>query len=102
SLRPPPTSTPFPYTTLFRSEWLRAQGVVALADVDTRALVRRIRKDGVVRCAVGDAPVEELHARALAEPPIDGRPLDRRVGVAERSEEHTSELQSRSDLVCRL
>src|SRR4051794_9352822 len=52
--------------------WLREQGVVALADVDTRALVRRIRKDGVVRCAVGAAPVEELHARALAEPPIDG------------------------------
>jgi carbamoyl-phosphate synthase small subunit len=63
--------------------WLRAQGVVALEDVDTRALVRRIREDGVLRCAVGEAPVEELHARALAEPPIDGRPLDRAVGTAE-------------------
>src|SRR5213593_1764346 len=63
--------------------WLRAQGVVAIADVDTRALVRRIRKDGVLRCAVGDAPVEELHARALAQPPIDGRPLDRQVGVTQ-------------------
>ena len=40
------------------AEWLRAQGVVALADVDTRALVRRIREDGVLRCAVGEAPVE--------------------------------------------
>src|ERR1700746_2280447 len=63
--------------------WLREQGVVALADVDTRALVRRIREDGVLRCAVGDAPSEELHARALSEPPIDGRPLDRAVGVTE-------------------
>jgi carbamoyl-phosphate synthase small subunit len=63
--------------------WLRDQGVVALADVDTRALVRRIRVDGVLSCAVGDAPVEELHARALAQPPIDGRPLDRKVGVTE-------------------
>src|SRR5438876_2941976 len=63
--------------------WLRAQGVVAIADVDTRALVRRIRADGVLRCAVGDAPAEELHARALAQPPIDGRPLDRRVGTEE-------------------
>jgi carbamoyl-phosphate synthase small subunit len=63
--------------------WLAEQGVVAIDDVDTRALVQRIRADGVVRCAVGDAPVEELHARALAEPPIDGRPLDRRVGVEE-------------------
>ena len=65
------------------AEWVRAQGVVALADVDTRALVRRIREDGVLRCAVGEAPIEELHARALAEPPIDGRPLDRSVGVTE-------------------
>jgi carbamoyl-phosphate synthase small subunit len=65
------------------AEWLREQGVVALTDVDTRALVRRIREDGVLRCAVGAAPVEELHARALAEPPIDGRPLDRAVGVTE-------------------
>jgi carbamoyl-phosphate synthase small subunit len=63
--------------------WLREQNVVAIADVDTRALVRRIRVDGVLRCAVGDAPIDELQARALAEPPIDGRPLDRRVGVTE-------------------
>jgi carbamoyl-phosphate synthase small subunit len=61
--------------------WLREQGVVAIEDVDTRALVRRIRADGVVRCAVGEAPVADLHARALAEPPIDGRPLQRRVGT---------------------
>src|SRR5439155_9522179 len=52
--------------------WLREQNVVAIADVDTRALVRRIRVDGVLRCAVGDAPIDELHARALAQPPIDG------------------------------
>ena len=63
--------------------WLRGQGVVALAGVDTRTLVRRIRDEGVVRCALGDASVEELHARALAEPPIDGRPLDRQVGATE-------------------
>jgi carbamoyl-phosphate synthase small subunit len=63
--------------------WLEDQGVVAIADVDTRALVRRIRAEGVLRCAVGEAPVEELRARALAQPPIDGRPLDRRVGTVE-------------------
>jgi carbamoyl-phosphate synthase small subunit len=63
--------------------WLAGQGVVAVADVDTRALVRRIRSDGVVRCAVGEAPPAELHARALAEPPIDGRPLDRQPGTRE-------------------
>src|SRR3984957_10639870 len=61
--------------------WLRERGVVALSGLDTRTLVRRIRDGGVLRCALGEAPVEELHARALAEPPIDGRPLDRRVGA---------------------
>jgi carbamoyl-phosphate synthase small subunit len=63
------------------AQWLAAQGVVALDDVDTRALVRKIRDGGVLRCALGEAPVEELHARALAEPPIDGRPLRRMVGT---------------------
>jgi carbamoyl-phosphate synthase small subunit len=62
--------------------WLRDRRVVALTGVDTRTLVRRIRADGVVRCALGDAPIDELRARALAEPPIDGRQLDRRVGTA--------------------
>src|SRR3954467_12059636 len=63
--------------------WLREQGVVALEDVDTRALVRRIRSDGVVRCAVGQAPHAELHVRALAEPPIGGPPLGRKLGTTE-------------------
>src|SRR5438093_723850 len=63
--------------------WLAEQGVVALEDVDTRALVRKIRDTGVLRCALGEAPVDELQARALAEQPIDGRPLDRGVGTLE-------------------
>jgi carbamoyl-phosphate synthase small subunit len=63
--------------------WLREKGVVALTGVDTRTLVRKIRDGGVLRCALGAAPVEELHARALAEPFIDGRPLDRQVGATE-------------------
>jgi carbamoyl-phosphate synthase small subunit len=65
------------------ADWLAAKGVVALTGVDTRTLVRKIREGGVLRCALGDAPVEELHARALAEPFIDGRPLDRQVGATE-------------------
>jgi carbamoyl-phosphate synthase small subunit len=63
--------------------WLRERGVVALEEVDTRALVRRIRDGGVLRCALGEADPEELLARALAEPPIDGRRLDVEVGAAE-------------------
>ena len=65
------------------ASWLAAQGVVALQGVDTRALVRRIREEGVVRCALGTASPEALQQRALAEPPIDGRPLDRAVGASE-------------------
>jgi carbamoyl-phosphate synthase small subunit len=64
------------------ARWLRDRGVVALTRVDTRTLVRKIRDGGVLRCALGAAPVDELQARALAEPPIDGRPLDRNVGPA--------------------
>src|SRR5262245_50810077 len=64
------------------ASWLAGQGVVALEGVDTRALVRRIRDHGVVRCALGEASPEELRARAVAEPPIDGRPLDRAVGAS--------------------
>ena len=65
------------------ASWLAGKGVVALTGVDTRTLVRKIRDGGVLRCALGDAPVDELRARALAEPFIDGRPLDRQVGATE-------------------
>jgi carbamoyl-phosphate synthase small subunit len=61
--------------------WLAEQETVAIDGVDTRALVRRIRDAGVLRCALGEADPDELLARARAEPPIDGRPLDRRVGT---------------------
>jgi carbamoyl-phosphate synthase small subunit len=53
------------------SAWLAQRGVVALEEVDTRAVVRRLRNDGAMRCALGTAAPEELHARALAQPHID-------------------------------
>jgi carbamoyl-phosphate synthase small subunit len=65
------------------ADWLAEQGTVALDCVETRSLVRRIREGGVLRCALGEAAPGELLQRALAEPPIDGRPLDRRVGTLE-------------------
>jgi len=65
------------------AEWLREEGVVGLEEVDTRALVRRIRDQGVLRCALGEATVDELQALALAQPPIDGNPLPRAVGTRE-------------------
>src|SRR3954454_11795318 len=53
------------------ADWLATEGVVALEEVDTRALVRRMREDGAMRCALGEAPVEALLALARAEPHID-------------------------------
>src|SRR2546430_13406515 len=76
-IRRPPRSTLFPYTTLFRS---------------------------------GERPHAERDASAVDEPrpdvapePVRAQRMDRPARVrGERSEEHTSELQSQSNLVCRL
>jgi carbamoyl-phosphate synthase small subunit len=51
--------------------WLAGKGVVALEDVDTRAVVRHVRSEGAMRCALGEADRGALLARALAEPHID-------------------------------
>jgi carbamoyl-phosphate synthase small subunit len=53
------------------SAWLAGQDVVALEEVETRALVRRIREEGAMRCALGEASPEELLARARSEPHLD-------------------------------
>src|SRR3712207_7519560 len=78
-IRRPPRSTLFPYTTLFRSGYDRSGAFFARGD------------GGYLRC---DASV--YRALFLHEP--FHYPLCRRG----RSEEHTSELQSRQYLVCRL
>src|SRR5438034_5424582 len=86
-IRPHPTSTLFPYTTLFRSDHQREDRVhdVVVERSSTARLVCPALAGGAL----------DLQERALL-----------RVGLAgvddERSEEHTSELQSHSDLVCRL
>ena len=51
--------------------WLAGRGVVALEEVDTRGVVRHVRSQGAMRCALGEAEPDELLARALAEPHID-------------------------------
>src|SRR5690349_24209267 len=82
-IRRPPRSTLFPYTTLFRSLSGRGAGHRVEHDVDLGD-----------RLLVLVPPVDQfgIHAAVV-------RPHRR---VAGRSEEHTSELQSRRDLVCRL
>src|SRR5690349_24245106 len=85
-IRRPHTSTLFPYTTLFRSRLHGARGGVML-------LADRVRVD------LARGRVERVHRRVDAERRDVAREHDGRI---ERSEEHTSELQSRRDLVCRL
>jgi len=62
-------------------DWLRAQGVPAITDLDTRALVRHIRDAGAMRGGIFPATMAEDEARALiaAEPPMAGRDLAREV-----------------------
>src|SRR3712207_7140701 len=81
-IRRPPRSTLFPYTTLFRSPVRRAR----VCDAPRRA-AGRSRLRGLCRSAGGRGG-----------DPAAGP----RVRCADRSEEHTSELQSRQYLVCRL
>src|SRR5438309_2847520 len=93
-IRPPPTSTLFPYTTLFRSG--AAPRFSAAVESELRALAMEKARFRVV-----------LAAAAAEEAP---RPEGREVGSflfapnpgEPRSEEHTSELQSQFHLVCRL
>src|SRR3712207_7888458 len=82
-IRRPPRSTLFPYTTLFRS-LLEAE-----ADLE-RHLV------------VGDLAVGDVAADVGDLEPVDVAEGLARLGDRARSEEHTSELQSRQYLVCRL
>src|SRR5687767_15443059 len=91
-LRPPPRSTLFPYTTLFRSE-----GCIGMSEHD-RADVLRERAVADLLAEAGD--VERTAAQAGRR-----RVELERVDVPRRqrrSEEHTSELQSLAYLVCRL
>src|SRR5688572_31002124 len=89
-LRRPPRSTLFPYTTLFRSNyWARHRETFALG------------VDGWWPDDGDELPLEArlVRHRCYYEGPLSDRP---NVRPWSRSEEHTSELQSQSNLVCRL
>src|SRR3712207_7946936 len=94
-IRRPPRSTLFPYTTLFRSQGVGVgeQVVAGAAVAGVGATGDRERR----RDRRGSGPERELQDRQ------DVREhLGRVQRVVVRSEEHTSELQSRQYLVCRL
>src|SRR5256885_9547120 len=96
-IRRPPRSTLFPYTTLFRSDHpvvLAARGLVAHS-VHLQRLAEhpdhRQRGLEVVRDVGHEVGLEPRHLALASHEPI-----------GDRSEEHTSELQSPCNLVCRL
>src|SRR2546422_7545784 len=96
-IRRPPRSTLFPYTTLFRSHHQPARVVGVVRWDDCRA--RRVDRHVAGRLAGGEAGAGRILG-ALGR----GREMSvtRRYDATLRSEEHTSELQSRLHLVCRL
>src|SRR3712207_6874205 len=85
-IRRPPRSTLFPYTTLFRSRCSRKGGTRTSALDPLRTFAASTHGGGTVHCG---RPLDPL----LCEKGHNGHL---------RSEEHTSELQSRQYLVCRL
>src|SRR3712207_6959068 len=94
-IRRPPRSTLFPYTTLFRSS-------IWEIDARLRSISYRLRyayeEPHSIECRLVEGDIEDV--RASYEIAADGR--ERTVVSLARSEEHTSELQSRQYLVCRL
>src|SRR5438034_7497694 len=90
----PPSSTLFPYTTLFRSGVIAYKIAAHAADIARGRKGARDRDDALSRARFGFDWNEQFR---LSLDPERARELH-----DERSEEHTSELQSHSDLVCRL
>src|SRR2546426_8281729 len=98
-IRRPPRSTLFPYTTLFRSDLKPAGGIVG-AGADEFRWPRPVRPGDELR----------IESEVLEVRPSRSRPEQGLIKVRtttlnqndERSEEHTSELQSPCNLVCRL
>src|SRR5438874_3980269 len=89
---PPPLSTLFPYTTLFRSR----SNLVILRTLSKAAALAGARVGYLMADPALVAEVSKVY------PPYAVNLFARAAALATRSEEHTSELQSRRDLVCRL
>src|SRR2546422_7210935 len=84
-IRRPPRSTLFPYTTLFRSHTRAGVHEAVIQHIDVHAVLQE--------------SVSGVYTDLVTRP--TGRVVRERIERA-RSEEHTSELQSRLHLVCRL
>src|SRR2546430_12356030 len=98
-IRRPPRSTLFPYTTLFRS-WGGALQSDDGWKLGSPVAISQINPDRII-AAICHSPIQfsvTIEVTAYN----SGWQESRRQTCRERSEEHTSELQSQSNLVCRL
>src|SRR5690606_40469464 len=95
-----PRPSLFPYTTLFRSYRLGRRRFRAVAGhVDDEVVLDPVVHEPAQRCAAGE---HFLAAFGADHAIVPGREVAPGGGAPGRSEEHTSELQSRENLVCRL
>src|SRR3712207_7208291 len=93
-IRRPPRSTLFPYTTLFRSPTTSASTAERISDGS-----EGLGCAGALRCTRRNDSVPEIECQL----PFDSwKASPSTTSCVRRSEEHTSELQSRQYLVCRL
>src|SRR3712207_7074867 len=99
-IRRPPRSTLFPYTTLFRSDPERLAGRVVVGRADLEHGRHRTALHAQPRLLEVEVALDLAHD-VLAHPARAAQ-AQQRVALDARSEEHTSELQSRQYLVCRL
>src|SRR2546430_9649805 len=97
-IRRPPRSTLFPYTTLFRSHPQRVGQLVVLGGVRHRQVFFTSWPPNSLRSAACTLALNDSRWREA----IRSRSESVMTGAGTRSEEHTSELQSQSNLVCRL
>src|SRR5690606_41723791 len=94
----PPCPTPFPYTTLFRSMGIRQRPSAAQSPV----WIVRLRRPRLLAAAFCSAARFSSLSSSCASALSSSRGQLGRLPGNSRSEEHTSELQSRENLVCRL
>src|SRR5256885_10720653 len=99
-IRRPPRSTLFPYTTLFRSVGGALEHLLHVPDVAIDGAADERRPAAQREGERIDRPVGRPHGRGLRHLSLLAR--RRILALGERSEEHTSELQSPCNLVCRL
>src|SRR2546430_14094872 len=101
-IRRPPRSTLFPYTTLFRSPVRHVTGHADVSAQEPGVLERDSQAKTAAHAGPGRVGLVKAfeHVRQVLR--RDARTRVGHVDTAVRSEEHTSELQSQSNLVCRL